>query len=87
MCKEDYIWNIATCSCENGKYSAIIIDDSLIMFDEIIEEIITVSTNFNEKKVTCKTKHFFILITFLLITIALLIAFSIYSSFTFQAKL
>ena len=36
------------------------------------------STNFNEKKATCKTKNFYILLAFLLITIALLIVFSIY---------
>ena len=35
-------------------------------------------TNFNEKKATCKTQNFYILLSFLLITIALLIAFSIY---------
>ena len=33
-----YIWNPATCSCENGKYLASIIDDSVIMCYEIIEE-------------------------------------------------
>ena len=35
-------------------------------------------TNFNEKKVTCKTQNFCILLAFLLITIALLKAVSIY---------
>ena len=34
--------------------------------------------NFNEKNITCKTKSFYILLTFLLITITLLIAVSIY---------
>ena len=34
-------------------------------------------TNFNEKKVTCKTQNFYILLAFLLITIALLIAVTI----------
>ena len=58
-------------------------DDSAIMRDEVIdaetksikEETETVQTNFNEKKqpVTCK-----ILIAFLLISISLLIAVSIY---------
>ena len=37
-----------------------------------------VTTNFNEKKATCKTQNFFILLAFLLITITLLIAVSIY---------
>ena len=48
-----YIWNHISCSCENGKYLASIMDDSAIMSDEIIEsydeEIKTVPTNFNEK--------------------------------------
>ena len=37
-----------------------------------------IQTNFNEKKVTCKAENFCILLTLLLITIALLIAVSIY---------
>ena len=51
-------------------------DDSVITCDEIIEE--SVATNFNKKKATCKTKNFCIFLAFLLITIALLIAVSIY---------
>ena len=35
-------------------------------------------TNFNEKNKTCKTQNFYILLAFLLITIPLLIAVSIY---------
>ena len=35
-------------------------------------------TNFNEKNITCKTKNFYILLGFLLIAIALLIAVYIY---------
>ena len=42
------------------------------------DEIKTISTNFNEKKATCKAHNFYILLSFLLITIALLIAVSIY---------
>ena len=71
-------WNPATCSCENGKYLASIIDDSVITCDEIIAEIKTLPANFNEKNITCKTQNFYILLAFLLITIALLIAASIY---------
>ena len=52
-------------------------DDSVIRCDRVIgsydEEI-----NFNEKKAIGKTQKFYILLTFLLITIALLIAVSIY---------
>ena len=38
----------------------------------------TFPVNFNEKKAVCKTKNFYILLAFLLITVALLIAVSIY---------
>ena len=50
----------------------------MIRCDEIIEETKTVPTNFNEKISACKTQNFCILLAFLLITIALLIAVSIY---------
>ena len=53
-------------------------DDSTIIFDEIID---LKETNFNEKNITCKTQSFYILLAFLLITIALLIAVSIYCYF------
>ena len=58
-------------------------DDSVVTCDEIIEsydeETKTIPTNFNEKKATCKTPNLYILLAFLLITIALLIAVNIYS--------
>ena len=45
-----YIWKLATCSCDNGKYLACIMDDSDITCEEIVEEEIkTVTTNSNEK--------------------------------------
>ena len=44
MCEKDYVWNLAICSCKNGKYIAITIDDSLITYDEIIEEAKSVPT-------------------------------------------
>ena len=54
-------------------------DDSTIICDEVIksynEETKTIPTNFNEKKVICKTQ--ITLLAFLLITIVLLIAVSI----------
>ena len=87
VCWKDYAWNTATCDCENGKYLASIMDDSAIICDEVIdvdveaksnkEETKPVPTNFNEKKATCKTQNFYILLAFLLITIALLTALSI----------
>ena len=48
ICEKDYIWNPATCSCENGKYLASIIDDSVITCVGIIGETKTVSTNFKK---------------------------------------
>ena len=89
ICEKEYVWNPATCNCENRKYLASIIDDSAIICDEVIDadaELHNVKlspkddnkTNFNEKKVTCKTQNFYILLTFLLIPIALWIAVSIY---------
>ena len=72
--KTSYMWKklyfeSCACSCKNGKYLASIIDDSVVTCDEIIEETKTVKTNFNEKNIICKTKNFYILLTFLLITI------------------
>ena len=88
----DYIWKPATCCCKNGKYLGSIIDDSVISCDEIIEKIKTVPiktvpTNFNEKKLTSKTKKFYILLTSLSTTIALSISVSIYCYLIkYQAK-
>ena len=52
-------------------------DDSVIICYEVIklydEEIKTIPTNFDEKKVTCKTQSFYILLVSFLITVALLI--------------
>ena len=52
------------------------------MSDEVIEsfdeETKTIPANFNEKKPTLKTRNFYILLAVLCITIALLIAASIY---------
>ena len=51
----------------------------MIICDEIIEKKAkAVTTNFNEKNAVCKKKNLYILLAFLLITIALLIAVSIY---------
>ena len=52
-------------------------DNSAIMCDEVIE-LHDEQTNFNEKKAICETRNFYILLAFLLITIALLMAVSIY---------
>ena len=52
-------------------------DDSVVTYNEIMESY-NEQTNFNEKKATCKLQNFYILLGFLLISIALLIAVSIY---------
>ena len=84
--EKDYIWNPATCIGKYGKYFASIIDDLVITCDEIIdaeaksyyEETKTIPANFSQKNAICKTKNFYILLAFLSITVALLIAVSIY---------
>ena len=69
-----YVWNPATCNCENGKYLASIMDESGVICGEIID---VKETNSNETNITCKTQNFYILLAFLLITITLWIAVSI----------
>ena len=71
LSEKDYVWNPATCNCENGKCLASIMDDSTIMYDEIIEQ--TVLTNLNENKANCKTQNLYILFAILLVTTVLLI--------------
>ena len=69
-----------------------IMDDSTIICDQVIdpfnEEVKTIPTNFNEKKVTCKTQNFYSLLAFLLVTIALTLVFtvSIYCYFKLNLK-
>ena len=79
--KKSYVWNPATCSCENKKYLASIMGNSAIMCDIAIdsydEETKAIPTNFNEKKATCKTQNLYMSLAILLITISLLIAVSI----------
>ena len=51
------------------------------------DETKQISTNFNEEKTTCKLQNFYILVAFIIIAIALLIAFSIYCYvIKYQAK-
>ena len=59
------------CSRENGKYVESIIGDSVIMCDEIIKETKAIPTK-------STSTNFYILLAFLLSTISLLIAVSIY---------
>ena len=52
----------ATCSCENGKYLASIMDDSAITCDEVIvsynEKAKPITTKLDEMKATCKMQNF-----------------------------
>ena len=63
------------------KYLASIRDDSAITCDQVIEsydeKIKTIPTNFNKKKASCKIQNLYVLVAFLLITIASFIAISI----------
>ena len=77
VCEKDYIWNAATCSCENSKYLAST-TYSVIMCDKILDQAKKIPKNFNEKNATCKTKKFYILLAFLLITTTFLIGVSTY---------
>ena len=56
--EKDYVWNSTTRNCENGKYLASMMDDSVITCDEVIvshdKETKTIPTNVNEKN---KTKY------------------------------
>ena len=45
VCEKDYIWNPNTCSCQNGKYLASIMDDSAITCDEIIDTDVEALSN------------------------------------------
>ena len=51
ICEKDYIWNPATCSCENLKYLATIID--VITCDEVID----VEAKLNDKETKTNEKE------------------------------
>ena len=88
--QKNYICNTSPYSCENGKYVGSIIDNSVVIFDENMKETKTVSTKSTSKKAVrtkCASSNFYIWLAFLLITVALLIAVSIYCFFIkYQAK-
>ena len=71
----------ATCSCKNGQYVGSIIEDSVVMYGETIQERKTVATKSTSTKAVL-TKftltNFYILQAFLSITIALLTAVGTY---------
>ena len=69
-----YIWNLSTCICEKRKYLESIICDSVIMCDKIIYTKSTIPT----KTIWTKAALINFLLTFLIITLALLIDVNIY---------
>ena len=78
--KKDYIWNPAICSCKNGKYLASTSDDSVIMCDEIVgttKSILTKTVPTKTVPAKSYSKSFYLLLAFLLVTIALLLVVSI----------
>ena len=70
--KKNYIWIPVICSCENGKYSSSIMNDSGIICYKVLDADVESNnkTNFNEKKAICKTQNFYIVLAFLWTTIA-----------------
>ena len=75
VCEKGYLWNTSKCICTNGKYLASIMSDSTITCDGIIESC-DKEIDLNEKQTILKTHSFYILLSFLLIIITLLIAVS-----------
>ena len=59
VCEKDYVWNPATYN-----FFKSVMDDSVITYEEIIET--------HNEETNFKTQNFYILLAFLLITIALL---------------
>ena len=81
VCDKIYIRNSSTCSCNNDKHLGSINDDSVVICDEIIDTAKTVPTKrVATKRTSIKAalKCFYIKLAFLLISIALTIAVSIY---------
>lgn len=66
---EVYIWSPSTCTCRIDKYLKKIVDDSVLVFDKVIEEV----ANKLQKMASSKTENFYILLAFSLITISQLI--------------
>ena len=70
QCEKGYFWNPPKCSRENAKYAKSV-GDLVVICNEIIEETKTIPTK-------STSTNFYILLAFLLITKALLIAISIF---------
>ena len=73
--QKNYIWTLVRVVVKDEKYLASIMDDSVILCDETID---TEETKTDPQNITCNPQNFYILLAFLLISIAILIAVSIY---------
>ena len=71
VCKKGYFWNPATCSCKNIKYAESVVGTSVVICDKIIDT--TKSTSAKTVRTKYTLTNFYILLSYLLITIALLI--------------
>ena len=40
LCEKEYAWSPSKCACENGKYLASIMDYSMIICDEVWQQIL-----------------------------------------------
>ena len=57
LLKKNHVWNRDRCICQNGTYLGSIIDDSVITFNEIMEETKTVQTKTVSTKSTSTNFH------------------------------
>ena len=79
MCpKKDYSQNPTTYTCEHGKQLGNIIDDLVITCDEVIDAIVKLYDEATKTISTKRTSTNIYILAFLLITIVLLTAVSIY---------
>ena len=78
-CNSNQKWNKGKCRCKYKKHH--ICDNSVITCDEILDKnakSYDEETKIISKNLICETKSFYILLAFSVITVSLLIAFSIY---------
>ena len=80
-CKKVYTWDPATWICENAKYVGSISYDLVITCDETVDKTESILAKIVATKIVptrIKSKNFFILLAFLLVSIPWFIAVSIY---------
>ena len=66
MCEKDYVWYPATYNCENKeKHLASIMNDSVIMFDEVLESYDEESVKMSLKDVHIKNIYTFLMMLYI----------------------